>query len=67
VDADGGPVGEVRFAGVDPTDPRIEVFADERGRRFNLLDLSRHGRVDGGATFRNSIRQVQGYGTAPGQ
>ena len=41
-------------------DPRIELFADESGRRFNLLDLYRHARMDGGATFRNAIRQVAG-------
>jgi DNA-binding CsgD family transcriptional regulator len=41
------PVGSVRFVGTDEMSPAIELFADERGRRFNLLDLYRHTRFSG--------------------
>ena len=46
LDDDSPPVGSVRFVGVAEFDERVEVFTDERGKRFNLLDLYRHGRVD---------------------
>jgi hypothetical protein len=52
------PVGSVRFAGVDEFDERVEVFADARGGRFNLLDLYRHTPVDGGALLRDAIAQL---------
>jgi lambda repressor-like predicted transcriptional regulator len=58
---DDQPVGAVRFVGVDL---RVELFADERGRRFNLLDLYRHTRIDGGALFGDSMRQLEEAGRA---
>lgn len=59
---DDGPVGSVRFVGTDEMDPRIELFADERGRQFDLLDLYRHGRVDGLALFRDAVSQLEAAG-----
>src|ERR1700756_1235422 len=59
LDDDSPPVGSVRFVGVDEVDLRVELFADERGRRFNLLDLHRHGRVDGGALFADAVSQLE--------
>jgi hypothetical protein len=50
------PVGSVRFVGVDE---RVELFTDERGKRFDLLDVYRHGRVDGGALFRDACEQLE--------
>jgi hypothetical protein len=61
-DDDSPPAGSVRFVGVDQMDPRIELFADERGWRFNLLELYRQGRIDGGALFREAIRQLEAPG-----
>jgi hypothetical protein len=61
---DDQPVGSVRFVGVDEVDLRVELFADERGRRFNLLDLYRHTRVDGGVLFRGGLSAVGGCGSA---
>jgi lambda repressor-like predicted transcriptional regulator len=57
-DVDDQPVGAVRFVGVDEVDLRVELFADERGRRFNLLDLYRHTRIDGGVLFGDACRQL---------
>ena len=62
LDDDSPPVGSVRFVGVAEFDERVEVFTDERGKRFNLLDLYRHGRVDGGAVFRDACRQLEAAG-----
>ena len=59
------PVGSVRFVGVDNFDERVELFIDERGQRFNLLDLYRHGRVDGGAVFRDACGQLEDAGWRP--
>jgi hypothetical protein len=59
LDDDDEPVGSARFVGVDNFDERVELFTDERGRPFNLLDLYRHGRVDGGAVFRDACRQLE--------
>jgi hypothetical protein len=64
LDNDSPPVGSVRFVGVDEMDRRIELFADERGKRFNLLDLYRHGRMDGGMLFRNACKQLEASGRA---
>jgi hypothetical protein len=64
-DANDEPVGSVRLVGVDELDERVELFTDERGKRFNLLDLYRHGRVDGGALFRDACRQLEGAGRRP--
>jgi hypothetical protein len=58
-DDDDPPVGSVRFIGVDE---RVAWFADERGRRFNLLDLYRHGRVDAGVSFRDACEQLGASG-----
>jgi hypothetical protein len=67
-DVDDDPLGSVRFVGFDEMDPRLEVFIDERGKRFNLLDLYRHTRLDGGVLFRDACRQLEaaGHPTAPG-
>ena len=65
LDDDSPPVGSVRFVGVAEFDERVEVFTDERGKRFNLLDLYRHGRVDGGAVFRDACRQLEAAGRRP--
>ena len=62
---DDEPVGSVRFAGVDEFDERVELFTDERGKRFNLLDLYRHDRVDGLAVFRDACRQLEDAGRRP--
>ena len=62
LDDDSPPVGSVRFVGVDEFDERVELFGDERGRRFNLLDLYRHGRVDGGALFADAFSQLEAAG-----
>ena len=62
LDDDSPPVGLVRFVGVAEFDERVEVFTDERGKRFNLQDLYRHGRVDGGAVFRDACRQLEAAG-----
>ena len=62
---DDEPVGSVRFAVVDEFDERVELFTDERGKRFNLLDLYRHGRVDGLAVFRDACRQLEAAGRRP--
>jgi hypothetical protein len=43
----------------------VELFADERGKRFDLLDLYRHGRVDRGALFRDACRQLEDAGRRP--
>jgi hypothetical protein len=51
LDDDSPPVGSVRFVGVDETDPRVELFVDERGAFFTLLQLYRHASVDGGVLF----------------
>ncbi len=56
VDDEVPPLGSVRFVGVEE---RIESFTDERGRRFNLLDLYRHGRIDGGVLFEDACRQLE--------
>ena len=56
------PVGSVRLVGVDEFDDRVELFADERGQRFNLLDLYRHTRVDGGMLFREAWAQLEAAG-----
>jgi hypothetical protein len=56
LDDDSPPVGSVRFVGAEE---RVEWFADERGRRFNLLDLYRHARVDAGMLFRDALRQLE--------
>jgi hypothetical protein len=58
-DANDEPAGSVRFVGVDALEERVELFTDERGQRFDLLDLYRHGRVDGGALFRDACRQLE--------
>jgi len=65
LDDDSPPVGLVRFVGVAEFDERVEVFTDERGKRFNLLDLYRHGRVDRGAVFRDAWRQLEDAGRPP--
>jgi hypothetical protein len=62
LDDDSPPVGSVRIVGVDEFDERVELFTDERGRRFNLLDLYRHGRIDGGALFREALRRLEAAG-----
>jgi hypothetical protein len=62
LDDDAEPVGSVRFVGVDEFDERVELFADGRGRRFDLLALYRHGRVDGGALFADAVSQLQAAG-----
>lgn len=62
LDDDSPPVGSVRFVGVDEFDERVELFADERGRRFNLLDLYRHARLDGGVLFRDALSQLEAAG-----
>jgi hypothetical protein len=67
VDDDPVPTGSVRFTGVDEFDERIEVFTDERGQRFDLLDLYRHGPVDGGALFGDACRQLEDAGRRPKQ
>jgi hypothetical protein len=59
---DSPPVGSVRFVGVDKFDERVELFADERGRRFNLLDLYRASKFDGGVLFRDAFRQLGAAG-----
>jgi hypothetical protein len=59
---DDEPVGSVRFVGVDEVDERVELFADGRGRRFDLLALYRHGRVDGGALFADAVSQLEAAG-----
>jgi hypothetical protein len=46
-------------------DGGIEWFADERGRRLDLLALYRHGRVNGGALFRGAIGQLKAAGRRP--
>jgi hypothetical protein len=51
-------MGSVRFIGTDELGPRVELFADEGGRRFNLLDLYRHTRIDGGLLFRDACKQA---------
>jgi hypothetical protein len=43
----------------------VELFADDRGKRFNLLDLYRHARVDGGVLFRDACRQLDDAGRRP--
>jgi hypothetical protein len=55
----------VQYAGVDELDPRLELFTDERGRRFNSLDLYRHTREDGGVLFRDASRQLEAAGRLP--
>ena len=57
---DDEPVRSVRFVGADERD--VEWFADEAGRRFNLLDLYRHTRVDGGVLFRDACEQLEAAG-----
>jgi hypothetical protein len=59
LDDDSPPVSSVRFVGVEE---RVEWFADGRGRRFNLLDLYRHTRVDGGVLFRDAMSQLEAVG-----
>ena len=61
-DVDEEPVGSIRFVGFDEMDRRFELFADARGKRFNLLDLYRHGRVDGGALFADAVSQLEAAG-----
>ena len=56
------PVGSVRLVGVDELNEFDDLFTDERGKRFNLFDLYRHGRVDGGALFHNACRQLEAVG-----
>jgi hypothetical protein len=43
----------------------VELFADERGKRFNLLELYRHARVDGGVLFREACTQLEAAGRRP--
>ncbi len=62
-DVDEEPVGSIRFVAVD--DRGVEWFADERGRRFDLLDLYRHARVDGGVLSRDAWRQLKAAGRRP--
>jgi hypothetical protein len=62
LDDDEEPVGSVRFVGVDEFDERMELFADGRGQRFDLLALYRHGRVDGGALFADAVSQLEAAG-----
>lgn len=59
------PVGAMQVVGNDGLDPRIELFADEPGRWFNLLDLYRHTRVDGGVLFRDALGQRETAGRRP--
>jgi hypothetical protein len=67
LDVDDGspPVGSVRFVGFDEIGRRVELFADEAGRRFNLLELYRHTRVDGGVLFRDACKQLEAVGRWP--
>ena len=58
-------MGSVRFVGVDEFDPRVELFADERGRRFNLLELYRHTPVDGEVLFADACKQLEDAGRSP--
>lgn len=59
VDDDSPPLGSVRFVWVDEMDPGVELFADERGKRFNMLDLYRHARTDGGRLFDDACKQLE--------
>jgi hypothetical protein len=61
-DDDDAPVGSVRFVGVDEFDSRVELFADERGHRFNLLYLYRFTPVDGGVAIRSAMAQLTAAG-----
>lgn len=54
-ESDHTPQGSISFVGVDGG---VERFADERGRRFTLLDLYRHSRFDGGALYRDAVGQL---------
>ena len=67
LDDDSPPVGLVRFVGVAEFDERVEVFTDERGKRFNLLELYRHARIDGGVLFGQACKQVEAAGRGPRQ
>jgi hypothetical protein len=66
LDDDSPPLGSVRFVGADELD-QVELFADERGKRFNLLELYRHARIDGGVLFGQACKQVEAAGRGPRQ
>jgi hypothetical protein len=66
LDDDSPPVGSVRFVGVDELD-QVELFADERGKRFCLLALYRHARIDGGVLFGQACKQLEAARRGPRQ